>query len=85
MPSKTSASEILEIPQYYYFSSGNDYSGSLEDFAYKVKNGDMMKALTWHGRLCSDKAEIENEAEFERSEEGFKAMVKWLSEKAQEK
>lgn len=80
MPSQTSASKVLDIPRYYYFSSGNDYSGSLGDFTYKIKNGDNLKAMTWHGRLCSEKAEIENEMEFERSESGFEAMIKWLEE-----
>ncbi len=80
MSSQTSASAILDIPRYYYFSSGNDYSGSLGDFSYKIKNGDNLKAMTWHGRLCSEKAEIENEMEFERSETGFEAMIKWLEE-----
>lgn len=80
MSSQTSASKVLDIPRYYYFSSGNDYSGSLGDFTYKIKNGENLKAMTWHGRLCSDKAEIENEMEFERNESGFEAMIKWLEE-----
>lgn len=80
MPSQTSASKVLDIPRYYYFSSGNDYSGSLGDFTYKIKNGENLKVMTWHGRLCSEKAEIENEMEFERSESGFEAMIKWLEE-----
>ena len=40
MSSQTSASKVLDIPRYYYFSSGNDYSGSLGDFTYKIKNGE---------------------------------------------
>ncbi len=85
MSSATSSSKLLDIPKYYYFSSGNDYSGSLGDFSYKIKNGESLKALTWHGKLCSEKAVIENEAEFEKSEAGFEAMIKWLEEKVQEK
>ena len=34
--------------------------------------------MTWHGRLCSMKAEIEHEAEFENSQEGFDELIKWL-------
>ena len=79
-----SVSEIFEIPKYYYFESGNDFSGSKDDFSYKIHNGDTLKCLTWHGRLCSMKAPIENEAEFERSQEGFDAMIKWLEEKYKE-
>ena len=85
MSSATSSSKLLDIPKYYYFSSGNDYSGSLGEFSYKIKNGDSLKALTWHGKLCSDKAEIENEMDFEKSEKGFEDMIKWLEEKLEQK
>ena len=71
-----SVSEIFEIPKFYYFESG--------DFAYKICNGDVLKCMTWHGRLCSMKAEIEHEAEFERTQEGFEAMIKWLEEQYKE-
>ena len=66
MPGKTSVSKIFEIPKFYYFDSGNDYSGSLGDFAYKVCTGEKLVCKTWHGRLCSEKAEIENQQEFDR-------------------
>lgn len=84
MSSATSSSKLLDIPKYYYFSSGNDYSGSLGEFSYKIKNGDSLKALTWHGKLCSDKTEIENEMDFEKSESGFEEMIKWLEEKLEQ-
>ncbi len=80
-----SVSEILEIPKFYYFDSGNDYSGSKGDFAYKIITAEKLTAKTWHGRLCSEKAEIEHEEEFERSEEGFKAMISWLEDKYEAK
>lgn len=76
-----SVSEIFEIPKFYYFQSGNNYSGSKGDFSYKIVNGESLKCLTWHGRLCSMKAEIEHEEDFERTEEGFTALVKWLEER----
>jgi hypothetical protein len=75
-----SASEIFEIPEYYYFEAGNDFSGSMGDFAYKIINGEQLHVMTWHGRLCSMKAEIEKTADFDRTEEGFRAMVKWIGE-----
>lgn len=75
-----SVSAIFDIPKFYYFDSSNDYSGSKGDFSYKVITGDTLKCLTWHGRLCSMKAEIEHEQEFERSQEGFDSMIKWLEE-----
>lgn len=79
-----SVSKIFEIPKFYYFDSGNDYSGSMGDFSYKIITKDNFRAMTWHGRLCSMKAEIENEQEFERSQHGFDSMIKWLEEKYSE-
>ncbi|MBR0140857.1 MAG: hypothetical protein IJM19_01240 [Ruminococcus sp.] len=75
---KTSVSEIFHIPKFYYFQSGNDYSGSKGDFSYIIKNGEKLKCMTWHGKLCSEKAVIENEQEFEKSQEGFDKLIKWL-------
>lgn len=81
MISKTSVSELFDIPKFYYFNSGNNYSGSRDNFAYKIITGEKLKAMTWHGRLCSEKADIENEQEFERNQEGFDSMIKWIEEK----
>ena len=74
----TSVSKIFQIPKFHYFESGNNYSGSKGDFSYIIKNGDSLKCLTWHGRLCSDKAVIENTKDFEKSQEGFDELIKWL-------
>ena len=79
-----SVSEIFEIPKFYYFKCGNDYSGSKGDFAYKIKTDDKLTAMTWHGKMCSMKAEIENQQEFECTQEGFDSMIKWLEEKCSE-
>lgn len=79
--SPTSVSRIFEIPKLYYFEAGNDYSGSRDDFSFKIVNGEKLKCMTWHGRLCSMKATIENEAEFDLNAEGFQALVKWLEER----
>ena len=84
MSSATSSSKLLDIPKENYISSGKNYSGRLGEFSYKIKNGDSLKALTWHGKLCSDKAEIENEMDFEKSESGFEEMIKWLEEKLEQ-
>ncbi len=79
-----SVSEIFEIPKFYYFDSGNDYSGSKGDFSYKIITKDKFRAMTWHGRLCSMKAQIENEQEFERTQQGFDSMIKWIEKKYSE-
>ncbi len=75
-----SVSEIFEIPKYYYFQSGNNYSGSKGNFSYKIINGEKLELLAWHGKKCSMSAEIENREEFERTEEGFTALIKRLEE-----
>ncbi|MBR2284382.1 MAG: hypothetical protein IJ874_08195 [Ruminococcus sp.] len=77
----TSVSEIFEIPKFFYFESGNDYSGSKGDFSYKIVNGEKLHCMTWHGRLCSEKAAVEHEEDFEKTQEGFDSMIKWLEEK----
>ncbi|MDE6501835.1 MAG: hypothetical protein K2K02_01130 [Ruminococcus sp.] len=84
MAGKTSASEIFEIPKFYYFESGNDYSGSMGDFTYKIVNSNCLKCLTWHGKLCSMKATIENEKEFEKTQKGFEELIEWLESKYRE-
>ncbi len=78
MPGKTSVSTIFDIPKFHYFKCGNDYSGSCGDFSYKIIYGEKLRCLTWHGRLCSMKAQIEHEQEFDCSQEGFDEMIKWL-------
>ena len=40
--------------------------------------GEKLVCKTWHGRLCSEKAAIENQQEFDRTQEGFDAMIEWL-------
>lgn len=79
-----SSSEIFEIPNFYYLDSGNDYSGSKGEFAYKVVTGDSLRAMTWHGRKCSAKTDIEREQEFERTEDGFVEMIRWIEERYKE-
>lgn len=72
-------SEYFDIPRLYYFESHNDFTGSKgQIFNYKIKSGDTLKIQIWHGMICSDKAEIENENEFPLDQSGFEDMIKWL-------
>ena len=73
-----SVSKIFDIAKFYYFQSGNDYSGSKGNFSYKIQYGEILKCLIWHGKLCSMKAEIEHEKEFELTQEGFDSMIEWM-------
>ncbi len=77
----TSASEIFDLRNFYFYQSGNSFTGSLGSFSYKiVPQKETISAVTWHGMLCSELAEIENECEFPLTEDGFKQMIKWLED-----
>ncbi len=74
-----SASKYFDIPKFYYFQSKNSFTGSRDNhFSYKITPGDCLKVQVWHGWLCSDKAEIEQEQEFPMEQAGFDAMIAWL-------
>lgn len=76
---RTSASEIFDLRRFYYYKSGNIFTGSLNNFNYKIiPDKENITVLIWHGALCSELAEIETEKKFVLSEEGFEEMVKWL-------
>ena len=78
----TSASEIFDLRNLYYYKSGNSFTGSLNGFNYKIIPGsDHIIAQFWHGMLCSDAAEIKQEKQFSFDEAGFDEMIKWLETK----
>lgn len=77
----TSASEIFDLRNFYFYQSGNTFTGSLGSFSYKITpESDKLKAVTWHGMLCSDLAKIENEKDFPFTQDGFDEMIKWLED-----
>lgn len=58
----TSASEIFDLRNFYYYKCGNIFSGSLNNFNYKIiPKENELTVLIWHGMLCSELAEIEIE------------------------
>lgn len=80
---KPRVSKIFDIPPYYYFESGNDYSGSknLNQFNYKVEYGkENLTLKIWHGMLCSEKATIEIEQTYPNNAESFQEMIHFLEE-----
>ena len=75
---KNPVSQVFDIPQYTYFEFGNTFTGSLGSFSYKIVPGEQFTIQIWHGRLCSDLAEIEEERQFPMNEESFHTMLRWL-------
>lgn len=79
--SASSISKYFDIPKFYYFESNNDFTGSRDQvFNYKIMHGDPLKIQIWHGLICSDKAEIEQEKEFPSNQSGFEDMIHWLDD-----
>ncbi len=77
--STTSASEIFDMRNLYYYQCGNIFTGSLNGFNYKiVPDKEQATVQIWHGNLCSDLAKIEQEKTFRLDDEGFKELVIWL-------
>ncbi|MGN1480552.1 hypothetical protein [Porcipelethomonas sp.] len=77
----TSASEIFDLRNFYFYKSGNIFTGSLKNFNYKIiPKDDELTVLVWHGLLCSDLADIEIEKKYPLTEEGFSEMIKWLED-----
>lgn len=75
----TSASKIFDLRNLYYYQCQNTFTGSLNGFNYKIiPDKEEIKALIWHGNVCSELAEIENEKIFKLDEEGFKELIEWL-------
>ena len=75
----TSASEIFDLRNFYFYQCGNIFTGSLNNFNYKIiPDKENLTVLVWHGRLCSDLAEIETKKKYPLTQEGFDEMIKWL-------
>ena len=81
----TPVSSYFDIPKFYYFESKNVFTGSRDQtFNYKITPGEMLKVQIWHGLICSEKAEIEQEKEFPMEQSGFDEMINWLEERYEE-
>ncbi len=80
---KPRVSKIFDIPQFHYFQSGNDFSGSKEhnQFNFKILYGkENLTLKIWYGMLCSEKAEIKIEKKFPMQVDGFQEMIHFLEE-----
>jgi hypothetical protein len=78
------------IPGLLYFQNGGEYTGSVTDFKnraakefrYKIEGKDnLIKTYVWYGPFNFQNSKIEDEGEFELSEEGRDDMLNWLKQK----
>lgn len=85
--------EPIFVPTLHTFAMNNGFTGSRDLFRYKItpliqmrtkKDVDMeassIRAEYWHGPLCYEKSEIEEEKIFPMSPEGRQALQDWLTE-----
>lgn len=80
---KPRVSKIFDIPQFYYFQNGNDFSGSKNQnyFNFKILyDKEELTLKIWHGMICSEKAKIEIEKKFPTELTGFQKMIHFLEE-----
>lgn len=77
---KNPTSEILDIPQFAYFQFGNIFTGSYGNLSYKIIPSEKLIVQIWHGRLCSEMAEVEEERQYPMEESGFLESLRWLEQ-----
>ena len=83
----------IYLPTLHTFAMKNSFTGSCGALRFKIvpkvemltpKEVDMENstifAELWHGQLCYEKSEMEQEATFPMSEEGRLALKAWLEE-----
>ena len=83
----------LFIPTLHTFAMGNIFTGSHQEFRFRIEPTIVMKtkkevdmeqssifAQFWHGPFCYEKSTMEGEQTFPMSEEGRQAMKDWLEE-----
>ena len=73
----------FDIPKLFYFQSKNTHTGSRGRLRYIVVPADgQLNISVWRQDLCyeivRDRGEIEGEAQFPISEEGFEQMLTYL-------
>lgn len=79
------------IPTLHTFAMNNEFTGSCGLLRFKIKPNVVMLtpkevdmenssifAELWHGQLCYEKSQMEQEATFPMSEEGRLALKAWL-------
>ncbi len=74
-------SRLFEIRDFDYFQFGNTYTGSLEQFRYRIvpKDGVLTVSL-WHGEQCFERAEIQKNREFPLTPQGLEEAVAYMEQ-----
>lgn len=75
----------FDIPKLFYFQAKNVHSGSRGNMRYRISpENDSLLVAVWRKDLCyelvRDANGIEAENSFPLSEDGFQAMLDWLSD-----
>ena len=68
------------IPRYTYFKAKTVYTGSKGDMRFRIEPFDEIKVYIWHSKMCFEKSEIDAEATFPQSAEGYEQMINYLEE-----
>ena len=83
----------IYLPTLHWFAMKNPFTGSFENFRYRVvpkvtmatsKEVDFENSSLfveyWHGPFCYEKSTMEGENSFPLNEDGREALKKWLTE-----
>ena len=83
--------EELFLPVLHSFENGNIFTGSYDDMRFRAapnivmltpKEVDLAESSIhvelWHGPLCYEKSQMEDEQTFPMSQDGRMAMFDWL-------
>lgn len=76
---------VMKIPEFEYFDMGGKYSGNKrgrneDDFNYRITPKDDITVQTWYGVNCFELSEQVSEAVFEKTRDGYHAMLDWIEE-----
>ena len=68
----------FDLPGFFYFQAMNVYTGSLCGMRFRIHEDERLHVAVWRSRLCFELAEMEAEADFDFTEDGYHAMLAWL-------
>lgn len=72
---------MFDIAKFNYFKSGNVFTGSKDQFNFRIAGEEEQLAVSvWYGLLCHDKSEIKARNSFEFSADGLDEAIRWLEE-----